>query len=381
MKRYIKSIYALAVAAIMVPALTSCEGEQATPPMPLPEELFIQTGQNTDENAPNYNPNIGKIGQGTWECPLTVWQARIGTKPAGMTDNVWVCGYIVGWVNTGVSLVMQESSCVFEAPASTSGNILISDYSPEELKERFIEKEYDLDQDGNPTGTYKVISDTRWEHCCPVDLVYDTDPRAALGLTSANASNLGKIVSVMGETALKKYGIFGVKLTSAYNWGVQGKYIPPAVPGLFEKVETFTPDNWYVIAAKQDNTWYAGRSTEASRTYLPKTTVSVSDGRIDLANVNNNAFYFEAAEEGAVRIKMHNDLYLCIDGTDIAFHTTATPDRNCLFTVAPRGDGTFLIKSKVNGNTMLFDTGYGSYGLYSNITADHVYPSLFIQLQ
>lgn len=365
MKRYIRNLFSVALASLCLAGLVSCEGDQATPPLPLPEGLFNQNGE---------------IGQGTWECPLTVWQARIGTKPTGMTDNVWVSGYIVGWVNTGASLVMQESSCVFEAPASTSGNILLSDYTPQELWDRFVEKEEELDQEGVPTGRVTILADHRWEHCCPVDLVYDSEPRSVISLTGSNASNLGKRVSVMGETNLKKYGVFGVKFVSAYNWGPQGKVIEPAVPGIFEKVTQFTPDRWYVVAAPKQNVWYAAKTLEAERDYLGKTQVSIISGRIDIANVNVNAFYFEKVGDG-VRIRMHNGRYLCIDGVDKAFHTTGNPDETiCMFSVQENADGTFTIKSKANGTMWMYDTGYESYGLYSSPGADNVYPTLFILL-
>lgn len=384
MKTYFKQIYMLAALAGATLGLTGCGEDFSQPPLPIVEEggdpgIYVRVGQDRDPEDADYNPNIGKIGQGTWECPLTVYQARIGTKPAGMTDNVWVCGYIVGWVNSGESLVMQQSNCVFQAPASTSSNILISDFSPAELEELFVEKEYERDSAGELTGRYTVVSDTRWEHCCPVDLVYDTDPRSALGLTAANANNLGKIVSVMGETNLKKYGVFGVKFTSAYVWGCQGKEIAPAQLENFKRVAAFTPDNWYMIAADYQNSWHAAKNMEATRDYLKTGSVMASAGLVTDADFRTYAFYFETAENGCVRIREANGLYLCTDGTDIAFHTTDEPAKpECLFTVEEEGDGPFIIKSKANGSRMMYDTGYGSYGLYKTITAAHVAPSMFI---
>ncbi len=338
-------------AALVMPALTSCQGDLAEPPMPLPEGIF-----NEDH----------VIGKGTWEVPLTCYQASIGTKPEGMTDNVWVSGYIVGWVNSDISATLKQESAIFSAPASAKSNILLSDYTPAELEEKFVEKD--------AQGT--VTADTRWEHVVPVQLVYDTDPRLALNLGDYPA-NLGKRVSVMGETNVKYFGAYSVKFTSAYNWGSQGKDIPAPIPGTFTLTDTFTPDAWYLIGYEKN----VAKTFESARSFLSTTAVNpISSTTISLKDIRKNGFYFESTETaGKYRIRMGNGLYLCTDGTDTAYHSTENPDQSiCLFTVAPAADGTFTIKAN-NGSQMMYDTQYGSFGLYLTITANHFRPNLYIR--
>lgn len=354
MKKHIRIFASLAALALAMPMLTSCEGDQAVPPMPLPEGLYNQEGE---------------IGKGTWEIPLTSYQARIGTKPTGMTDNVWVTGYIVGWVNSDLGATLKQETAMFTAPSSVKSNVLISDYTPKELEDNFVKK----DDSGN------VTEDTRWEHCTPVQLVYDTDPRPAINLGD-NPGNLGKQLSIMGETNIKYFGVYAVKNTSAFNWGPQGKYIPPAVPGVFKLADTFEADKWYMIVSSGK----AARVFDAERSYLGTTEITVSGGSIAVKNINKNSFYFEAAEDGVYRIKQANGLYLCTDGTDIAFHTTDNPTLPaCLFTVEPRSEvpGEYTIKAKSNGQQMMFDSEYSSYGLYRTIGNTHSYPSLYIKVK
>lgn len=358
MKKHINIFASFALAALALPLFSSCEGDKAEPPMPLPEGIFNQNGV---------------IGEGTWQVPLTAYQVRIGTLPKGMSDNVWMSGYIVGWVNSNISATLKPENAVFSAPASVKSNLLLSDYDPEELEKLFVVK----DENGN------VVEDTRWEHCAPVNLNYDIN-RQALNLGD-NPGNLGRRnkegeyekLSIMGETNLYYFGVYGMKNTSYYNWGPQGKYVAPAVPGTFKLTDTFTAGKWYLIVAQGNR---AARVLSAERGYLAYTELTVINNQATLANQNNNAFYFENADYGFVRLRQSDGTYLCTDGNDIAFHITTDPNSPAtLFSVAVEADGSAVIKAKSNGARMMYDTQYNSYGLYTTITAQHVAPVLFVK--
>lgn len=345
MKRYIKSTV-LALAALLAPALlASCAGDKAEPPMNVPEGLV--------------RPD-GTIGNGTWQSPLTAFQAGLGTSPEGLTGNVWVCGYIVGWVDSSLGATLNQKTAIFQVPASVKSNLLLSWLTPRELEERYVE--YDENRE--------VVSDTRWEHCVTVQLVYDTAPRPALNL-SEHPEMLGQMVSICGETNVKYFGVYGIKNTYAFNMGDQGVYIKPPVPGVFRKTAAFTPDRTYLIAHGKQ----VAKALTSSRGYLYMTDVTVSDNTISLST-QANAFYFEQAEKG-IRIRQDDGLWFMVDGTDIAMHTTDNPDQaGCYFDVQAEGDGTFTITSKANGGKLMFDTSYTSFGVYTNI-AGKEYPELY----
>lgn len=353
MKKHIRIFASLAALALAMPMLTSCEGDQAVPPMPLPEGLYNEEGE---------------IGKGTWEEPLTAYQARIGTKPTGMTDNVWVTGYIVGWVNSDLGAVLSEKTAMFTGSASVKSNVLISDYTPEELVEKFVKK----DDKGD------VVEDTRWEHVTPVEAIYGTDSRS-LNLGD-NPSNYKKRVAVYGETGVKKYGVFGVKFTQAYNLGKNiGFPIPPKVPGTFEKANLFVLNQWYLIG--HDGRVAQNFRTDRSYLKIPEDMNDNGDV-IKLANKNKFAFYFEDAGLGKVRIKEANGLYLCISENDPALHTTEDYESSdCLFSVQSSGEsGMFKITAN-NGSQLMYDSEYGSFGIYRSITAKYSLPTLYIEVK
>ena len=175
----IKYIKALGVAALASMMLTACTGDQAMPPLELPEELGDQA-----------------IGNGTWDNPMAAYMAALGRIPTNeygeMTRQCWVTGYIVGWVNTDISFTEIELSATFSVPATVSTNIMIASRSDE--------------TDPTKIATVQLPSG---------------DLRKALNLVD-NPDNLGELVTIYGTVGRAYCGQNGVREVSAFKWGDKG---------------------------------------------------------------------------------------------------------------------------------------------------------------
>ena len=130
----------------------------------------------------------GGLGDGSAVNPFTATQVLNGTT----VRQGWVTGYIVGWVNTGISNALDSQTATFTTPATVASNLLLA-ASPDEKD---------------------------FEKCIPVQ-VPTGDLRAALNLKD-NPGNLGKQVTLKAST--ERY--FGkneaLKSLTAYKWGNQG---------------------------------------------------------------------------------------------------------------------------------------------------------------
>ncbi len=169
-----------ALAALAI--FSSCENDQVLPPVPTPEG--------------------GPVGTGTWDNPMTAYQARICATNSNLA-NVWVKGYIVGTVNTEIGTVLTAASADFEAPAQVNTNLLIAT-SPDE---------------------------TDWEKCATVQLPSGA-VRNALNLVS-NPGNLHKLVCLQGTTGSNYCGVGGVRSVIAYTFdevGIEGSDQPAIDP-------------------------------------------------------------------------------------------------------------------------------------------------------
>lgn len=144
--------------------------------------LFRTPNDCTDFGGESYAPVIEF--DGTAEAPFSV-----GDVFAGATgSDVWVTGYIVGWVE-GAALA---DGAHFSVPASSASNILLA-ANPEE---------------------------TNVANCIPVQLVSGSAVRTGLNLKD-HPENLGKQVAIKGN--LETYfGASGLKSTSLYAWGDKG---------------------------------------------------------------------------------------------------------------------------------------------------------------
>lgn len=161
----IKKIFALMLLPLF--GLASCNEDMALPPMT--------------------NPGIHT---GVWNDPMTCYQISLGTSVEGYSA-VWVKGYIVGCVNTGISNTCSEKTADFSVPGSVDTNILMAD-NPDEKD---------------------------WTKCITVQL--PSGPvRTALSMKVE--ANKGKEVTILGTIGDKYCGVYGVKGVSAYVWGSLG---------------------------------------------------------------------------------------------------------------------------------------------------------------
>lgn len=181
---------------VALTGLASCSEDYAQPPLEHPE---------------------GGIGTGDWDNPMTAYQCCIGSVNPDHAVS-WVTGYIVGVVNTEVGTVINERSAQFEAPFTTNTNLLIA-LTPEE---------------------------NDWEKCATVQLPSGS-VRKALNLVD-NADNLGKQVTIKGETGTKYCGAYGIRSASDFNWGDKGKeevVLAPIDGPFFQNFEASTSFDTY----------------------------------------------------------------------------------------------------------------------------------------
>lgn len=331
MNIYLKHLLSLAAALGLAIGLASCEGDQALPPLQVPEGLI---------NAQ------GEIGQGTWQSPLTVFQVSKGAHPF---PNVWMCGYIVGYVDSNLGAIYSETTAKFSAPAGVASNILLAD-TPD--LSAYVKTD---------PSTGEVIEDTRWKHAVPVALVYDTDARYDLNLKD-NPNVLGRQVCLYGETNINYFGTPAMKNTSEYKFGDQGFEVVPKVPVEFKRVSTFESDRSYLIV-------YQNKVAKnlSDKTKYMYTVDGALTGNVITTTGDLYSYYFESVA-GGVAIRMLDGRYLLKKADNWSgFDFTENPaDPGALFTVTPGEDEcTFIIKNVLCGKTLQYDSNYGSFGMYN----------------
>lgn len=166
MKKF--SIFLSLALSLFLPALlTSCDDDKNYPPVIVPEDY----------------------GSGAWNSPISVNQVLGGSDGSG----VWMSGYIVGWIDTGISNAYTVENVKFSADNVTVQSNIILAASPDE---------------------------TDITKCVPIQLVSGSAPRSALNLKD-HPENLGKLVSIKGNCD-RYFGTNGFKSVSAYNWGATG---------------------------------------------------------------------------------------------------------------------------------------------------------------
>lgn len=170
-----------------------------------------------DFGGESYAPQI--TGDGSETDPFSVSSVLAGATGSDM----WVSGYIVGWVSGQV----LKDGANFTVPASSASNILMAD-KPDE---------------------------TNVSNCIPVQLTSGSDARTALNLQN-NPGNLGRQVKVKGN--LEAYfGASGVKAVTAYVLGEGGTTPPePAEGGTAEK--PFTVGQILDASASGTSVWMTG---------------------------------------------------------------------------------------------------------------------------
>lgn len=144
--------------------------------------LFRTPNDCTDFGGESYAPVME--GDGSAETPFSVGGVLAGAQGSDM----WVTGYIVGWVDGQVI----SSGAKFTVPATSKSNLLLA-AKPDE---------------------------TNVANCIPVQLPSGSDARTGLNLQD-HPENLGKQVTLKGS--LETYfGVSGVKTVTLYAWGDKG---------------------------------------------------------------------------------------------------------------------------------------------------------------
>lgn len=173
-------------------------------------------------------------GDGTEAKPYSASQVNAMTTTTGtnLYTGVWVTGYIVGYVDTGIKSYATDENAKFSAPATVATNLLLAN-----------------------TPTEKD-----WNKCISVNLPSGSDARTKLNLKD-NAANLGKLLTIKG-TITRYVGLSGVKEPSDFNLGEGGGDTPnPPVSGsniysgLTSNADGWTFDNITVPSAVTKGIW------------------------------------------------------------------------------------------------------------------------------
>lgn len=185
----LKTYISAGVLLLMAAGLSACNEEFAQPPVTIPVE-----GEGVH------------VGNGTWDDPLQVWQAHLGTNvDADGRQANWVTGYIVGFINNNETNSFSSAVITEGTAASVNGNVLLAQYPYDE-------------EEWEKIG-YKV------DDCIAVQLV-SGGCRGVINL-SDNPANFNKLVSLRGITGKKYMGAYGLRSCYEYMWGDKGRYEEP----------------------------------------------------------------------------------------------------------------------------------------------------------
>lgn len=216
-----------------------------------------------------------QIGTGAWDDPMQAWQAALGTTNGDQTIN-WVTGYIVGWIDTGISNTMNEKTFVVGPPCNVNTNMVIAQYPYDEQK--WAELGY------------------TWKDCASVQLP-SGDVRNALNLQD-HPENFNQQVTVKGTTGSKYCSVYGIRSVTEYVWGDRGKYEEPVVPAeaaTFVKAKEIRSGHKYAFVRGQQ----VGIPVEQGRNYGYIKVVDFIFATSDsFVGTTDNAFLFEAEGDG-----------------------------------------------------------------------------------
>lgn len=292
------------------------------------EDCFNFGGENYAPVAPP------AAGTGTADDPYSVGAVIEGASGT----NVWVTGYIVGWVD-GMTL---SDGATFTTPATSTSNMLLA-ATPDE----------------------KSVG-----NCIPVALPANTAVRTDLNLQN-NPGNLGKEVTIRGNLTAY-FGAKGVKEVNLYVWGDKGDdnatigggggdTPDPGNTVTFKKVTSVTSGKQYLIVADGK---IAGPETSKNYGYLPVSDATETNGEIKASEAN--AFTFTSTT-GGYKIMQSDSRYLYQTGTYNSFNlSTAPPENEAVWTVVAQADGTFKITNTSVNKFIQYDSNYTSYGSYAD---------------
>ncbi len=356
-------------------SLSSCNEDPVLPPVPVPP------------------CGLEAIGNGSYDNPISSWQAGVGyTDPNG--EMVWTTGFIVGWIDTDASptFSLEKNSARFTVPAGSNSNMLMSYTLPWEVE---------MDENGLPVinedgfPTFKLDENSEkifiggedfWEKCISVQLP-SGQVRNALNLTN-NPDNLGRQVTIKGTSGSKYCGAYGIRDTSAYNWGDRGFYeepqepVPP-MPGIMEnvtftKVDTFEGPGQYLLVFENGGQYKMAGPVEPSNYsygYLPVTDVTPVNNEIVTSTLNAYMFY-EADGGYEIRDGYGRYVWWDSDPSHKSFQLTANRGtEGGIWSVTAQNNGTFEIKNVEMMYILQYSSQYNNVRAYQ--TNSGILPTLY----
>lgn len=352
-----KSLLYISALLLGMGALASCSNDEVLPPVPTPEGGFET------------------LGDGSWESPYSAYQCLVGS-PGEEANDVWVTGYIVGWLNTDASPTFsleEKSARIGEAaiPCSAESNLLLSVNNPAHPV---------LDENGEPVlnedGTPKVeMVWPDWTECCTVQLPSGA-VRSALSLMQ-HPDNLGKQVAIKGTTGIKYCGVYGLKNSSNFQWGDKGVYEEPKEPivnATFTKVNDFEGDGQYLMVFNGNIMALSVENTSGH-------------GYIQVKEVNIDGDSYTTSTENAYTFKQTENGYTIRDGrgcyiwkttafSNTQFQITAAEGTEGMdWSVTRNSDGTFTIMNILTKTSMQYSSSYSNVASYSGVNG--VFPMLY----
>ena len=281
-------------------------------------------------------------GESSKDNPYSVTTA-ISKFVSGKAQDVWVKGYIVGYVD-GMSI---EEGARFNADGVTSNtNLLIASNANE----------------------------TNVANCMPVQLP-SGDLRSKLNLKD-HPENLGKEITLHGS--LEAYfKVAGLKSPTEYILEGEeggGETEEPEQKTTFVKVTDIT-DGTYIMAAASSNAYKVAKNISADYNYgyFYVENASATNDAISLAS-EGKTFVITKTDNGYTIVD-ENNKYVYMTGSFNSFNVSATPNEGQYWDIVPQGDGTFKISNKLNNKWIQYSEQYTSFGCYSNQTG--TLPSLF----
>lgn len=216
-------------------------------------------------------------GDGSEAKPYSASQINAMTTANGtnLYTGVWVTGYIVGYVDTGIKSYASDESAKFTVPAAVATNLLLAN-SPDEKD---------------------------WNKCISVNLPSGSDARAQLNLKD-NTGNLGKLLLIKGNVT-RYVGLSGVKEPSDFRLGEGGGDTPnPPQPGGNTIYEGLSADatGWNMNQAQSpaglERVWMWDSSYNCLKGTAFKGQIYVADvtcesPEIDLTGVSDAELTFE----------------------------------------------------------------------------------------
>lgn len=299
-----------------------------------------KTGETPDEPETPEN-------ESSKENPYSVAQALAAYNASAAIPDVWVKGYIVGYVD-GASL---ESGAVFGAEAPEGGEVSASNM--------LIADNADV---------------TDYTQCLVVQLSAG-NIRSALNLKD-NPENLGKTVVLSGslETYFKVCG-----LKSLTDYELEGDAPAPETMVDFVKATEIVSGKRYVLAVLTDELSVVAQNlTESDRYgYLYTSPVTVDGGKMTVGE--SHAFTFTATDGGYL-IQDALGRYMYMAGTFNSFNVSAElPESGYVWTVELGADGAATITNVEMSKWIQYSSTYSSFGSYAEAQEEGILPTLYVE--